>query len=579
MCGIFGFTGYKENQLVKAREALHVLKHRGPDQWSDYNDENLYIGHQRLSILDLSEFGKQPMISPDKKVIIAVNGEIYNFLELRKELEKKYTFQSTSDSEVVLYGYMEWGIDSLVERIDGMYSISIYDKKTNALYLVRDRAGIKPIYYSTLSQQFLWASELKAIEKFYENDEVLNYDYTALFDFLTYRFIPTPKSQYKRVFKLEPGHYMKVDTKTNNFDKVQYWELKVNKCNDDIEIASQKIETFIKESVNEQMISDVPVGFFLSGGMDSSAVVSIASLKYTNINTFSIGFTDKAHDETAFADLVAQRFNTQHHQKILDQSEVQLTFHKIKDWYDEPFGDTSCFPTFMVSKFAKEKVTVALTGDGGDEIFGGYNWYKTFEKAHNSPLKNLKWFKGVIEKLSFIKGTVGNIFRKLAILLISDEVEKYAAIRGSLSHKQKEKYRKAWRISDDYDDFWYYRKYYKKELDIYTRLQFVDFNTYLPDDILTKVDRVSMAVSLECRVPLLKKELIEYCFSLDQNVCIANGELKGVMKKTFDKYLPHEITHRSKRGFSIPLKKWSNLLDGKETKQEKILAEFNLDVK
>ena len=225
MCGIFGFTGYKENQLVKAREALHVLKHRGPDQWSDYNDENLYIGHQRLSILDLSEFGKQPMISPDKKVIIAVNGEIYNFLELRKELEKKYTFQSTSDSEVVLYGYMEWGIDSLVERIDGMYSISIYDKKTNALYLVRDRAGIKPIYYSTLSQQFLWASELKAIEKFYENDEVLNYDYTALFDFLTYRFIPTPKSQYKRVFKLEPGHYMKVDTKTNNFDKVQVYFL------------------------------------------------------------------------------------------------------------------------------------------------------------------------------------------------------------------------------------------------------------------------------------------------------------------------------------------------------------------
>ena len=579
MCGIFGFTGYEENQLVKAREALNVLRHRGPDQWSDYNDENLYIGHQRLSILDLSAYGKQPMISHDKNVIIAINGEIYNFLALRKELEKTHTFQSTSDSEVILYGYIEWGIDSLVERIDGMYAISIYDKKTNELYLVRDRAGIKPIYYSILRQQFLWASELKAIEKFYEDDKVLNYDYTALFDFLTYRFIPTPKSKYKNVFKLEPGHYIKVDTKTNNFEKIKYWELKVNKCNDNINTAIQTIETLIIESINEQMIADVPVGFFLSGGMDSSTVVAMAALNHRNINTFSIGFTDKAHDESAYADLIAQRFNTHHYKKILGQNEVKQIFHKIKSWYDEPFGDTSCFPTYMVSKFAREKVTVALSGDGGDEIFGGYNWYKTFEKVQKSPLKNLKWLRGIVEKLSTIKGRGGNIFKKLAILLITDEVEKYAAIRGSLSHKQKEKYRKAWRISDDYDDFWYYRKYYNKELDIYTRLQFVDFNTYLPDDILTKVDRVSMAVSLECRVPLLKKELIEYCFSLNQNVRIANGELKGVMKRTFDKYLPDEITHRSKRGFSIPLKKWSNLLDGKDTKQEKILAEFNLDVK
>ena len=238
------------------------------------------------------------MISHDKNVIIAINGEIYNFLALRKELEKTHTFQSTSDSEVILYGYIEWGIDSLVERIDGMYAISIYDKKTNELYLVRDRAGIKPIYYSILRQQFLWASELKAIEKFYEDDKVLNYDYTALFDFLTYRFIPTPKSKYKNVFKLEPGHYIKVDTKTNNFEKIKYWELKVNKCNDNINTAIQTIETLIIESINEQMIADVPVGFF-SGGMDSSTVVAMAALNHRNINTFSIGFTDKAHDESA----------------------------------------------------------------------------------------------------------------------------------------------------------------------------------------------------------------------------------------------------------------------------------------
>ena len=578
MCGIFGFTGYDKRQLVNARAALNVLAHRGPDQWNDFYDENIYMGHQRLSILDLSDQGKQPMISPDKKVIIAVNGEIYNYLTLKKDLEKKYTFQSTSDSEVVLYGYLEWGIDSLLERIDGMYAISIYDKKNEKLYLVRDRAGIKPMYYSTLNNQFSWASELKAIERFYQNTDVLSYDYTALYDFLTYRFIPAPKSLFKNICKLEPGHYLKVDTSTNQFKKIQYWKLEVNKCKDNIETARKKIFELVKESVDEQMIADVPVGFFLSGGMDSSTVVALAAKQHKHINTFSIGFTDKAHDETAYADIVAQRFKTQHYQKILNQSEVEHTFHKIKNWYDEPFGDTSCFPTYMVSKFAKEKVTVALTGDGGDEIFGGYNWYKTFEKAHKTPLKKLKWFKKLAEKLSSNKSITGNIFRKLAIILITDEVEKYATIRGSLTHNQKEKYRKAWKIKDDYDDFWYYRKYYNTKLDLYTRLQYVDFHTYLPDDILTKVDRVSMAVSLECRVPLLKKELIEYCFSVDPKVRLINGELKGIMKNTFGELLPQEITMRNKRGFSIPLKNWSTLLDGKETKQEKILAEFNFHV-
>lgn len=578
MCGIFGFTGYDKRQLVNARAALNVLAHRGPDQWNDFYDEKIYMGHQRLSILDLSDQGKQPMISPDKKVIIAVNGEIYNYLTLKKDLEKKYTFQSTSDSEVVLYGYLEWGIDSLLERIDGMYAISIYDKKNEKLYLVRDRAGIKPMYYSTLNNQFSWASELKSIETFYQNTDVLSYDYTALYDFLTYRFIPAPKSLFKNICKLEPGHYLKVDTSTNQFKKIQYWKLKVNKCKDNIETARKKIFELVKESVDEQMIADVPVGFFLSGGMDSSTVVAIAAEQHKHINTFSIGFTDKAHDETAYANIVAQRFKTQHYQKILNQSEVEHTFHKIKDWYDEPFGDTSCFPTYMVSKFAKEKVTVALTGDGGDEIFGGYNWYKTFEKAHKTPLKKLKWIKKLAEKLSSNKSITGNIFRKLAIILITDDVEKYATIRGSLTHKQKEKYRKAWKINDDYDDFWYYRKYYNTKLDLYTRLQYVDFHTYLPDDILTKVDRVSMAVSLECRVPLLKKELIEYCFSVDHKVRLINGELKGIMKNTFGELLPQEITMRNKRGFSIPLKNWSTLLDGKETKQEKILAEFNFHV-
>ena len=246
MCGIFGFTKFKKEDLEKARESLHTLHHRGPDQWNDYFDKDIYIGHQRLSILDLSEHGKQPMITPDEKVIITVNGEIYNFLELKKELEHKYDFKSTSDSEVVLYGYIEWGIDKLLEKIDGMYAISIYDKEKEELFLARDRAGIKPLYYGNINGQISWASELKAIQKLYENQNILEYDYTAFYDFLTYLYIPTPKSMYKNVCKLEPAHYLKIDVRSNNFEKVQYWELEINQCNDDIETAKKKIYDLVK---------------------------------------------------------------------------------------------------------------------------------------------------------------------------------------------------------------------------------------------------------------------------------------------------------------------------------------------
>ena len=499
MCGIFGFTQFKKENLEKARQSLHTLHHRGPDQWNDYFDSKVYIGHQRLSILDLSEHGKQPMVSQDENIIITVNGEIYNFKALKKELERKYKFKSTSDSEVALYGYIEWGIDTLLEKIDGMYALSIYDKQKEELYLVRDRVGIKPLYYGTLRDQISWASELKALEKLYEKDLVQNYDYTALYDFLTYRFIPAPKTLYKNIHKLEPGHYLKINTNTNSFEKVHYWQLEVRRNDDDISTAKTKLYHLLEKSVEEQMVADVPVGFFLSGGIDSSTVVALASTKHDDINTFSIGFTDKQHDETYYAGLVADLYQTKHHEKIVDEDLVQSIFGNIKKWFDEPFADTSCFPTYLVSEFAKKNSTVVLTGDGGDEVFGGYRWYQKFEKVKNTPLKKLSFLKKMTSVLQSNKIIFSNTIKKLDIIFTSDEVEQYAMIRGALPKAVKAKYKKAWNIPDDYDEFWYFRKFYKKDLDLYTRVQYVDFHTYLPDDILTKVDRVSMAVSLECR--------------------------------------------------------------------------------
>ena len=578
MCGIFGFTDFKKDSLDKARQSLHTLHHRGPDQWNDYFDDTIYIGHQRLSILDLSEQGKQPMISKDENVIMTVNGEIYNFKELKKELENKYKFTSTSDSEVILYGYIEWGIDILLEKIDGMYAICIYDKLIEELFLIRDRVGIKPLFYGEISNQISWASELKAIQKLYEEEEVLTYDYTALYDFLTYRFIPTPKSLYNNNYKLEPGHYLKVSTKNNTFKKIKYWELEINTISDDLETAKEKLYSLVDKSVNEQMVADVPVGFFLSGGMDSSTIVALASKIHNDINTFSIGFSDKEHDETYFADLVAGLYFTKHNKKILDEDSIKTVFHKIKQWYDEPFGDTSCFPSYLVSEFAKQNSTVVLTGDGGDELFGGYSWYQKFIKTQNTPLKKLKFLKMVASAFSSKNTFLGTIFDKLNIIFTEDEVEQYALIRGALSKSQKMKYKNSWGIRDDYDEFWYYRKFYKRDLDVYTRLQFVDFNTYLPDDILTKVDRVSMAVSLECRVPFLKKDIIEYCFSLSSKVRINNDQLKGVMKETFKSILPDEIINRGKRGFSIPSGNFRDLRANKISKQEKILNDFGFYV-
>jgi asparagine synthase (glutamine-hydrolysing) len=564
MCGIFGFSGFKKPDMEKARLALYTLHHRGPDQWNEYFDESVYIGHRRLSIIDLSENGKQPMTNEDKSVWVTVNGEIYNFKELRRQLENKYSFKSKSDSEVVVYGYKEWGIEGLLERIDGMYAIVIYDKIKHQLFLARDRYGIKPLFFSIeKSGDVAWASELKAIVEF-KGEENLTLDSSALYDFFTYQYIPAPKTLYQNIYKLEPAHYLTFDVTTKIYKKTCYWELEVQSIVTDSNMAVKEIQVLLSNSVKEQLVSDVPIGCFLSGGIDSSIVVSIASKEISEVNTFNISFENNPRDESHYAELIAKKFKTKHYKQELPTSILESNFDDIKKWYDEPFGDLSCFPSFLVSKFAKEKVTVALTGDGGDELFGGYKWYKAFSLARKVNLSFLSFlykpFVQIVALLPF-KGEILKYMKRVPWLFLND-LELYTKLMGGLIKNEKAQYREKLGISKSYDDYWFFRKYYKTDIPIFTRLRFLDFHTYLPEDILTKVDRVSMAVALECRVPFLKRALVEYVFSIPENMLMPNGELKGLLKETYKTSLPKEIIERDKEGFNIPAASWENQVKG-----------------
>lgn len=569
MCGIFGYTNFKATELTQSRKSLDTLKHRGPDQWNDFSDAEVYLGHRRLSILDLSEQGRQPMTNDDRSVVITVNGEIYNYKTLREELGE-HLFKSHSDSEVVLHGYKQWGIEKLIAKIEGMYAIVIYDTIGRKIFLIRDRVGIKPLYYSSLGDKWMWASELKAITSFHASS--LDIDHTALYDFFTYQFIPPPKTLYKQCFKLEAAHYAEIDLNTRTLITKRYWSLKVSSEIKDHRQAKEELHAKITQSVTEQMVADVPVGFFLSGGIDSSTVVAASATVHNKLQTFCIGFTDKNQNETHFAQQVANAFQTEHHEKILDGKTIQNLFPRLAEWYDEPFADLSCFPTFLVSAYARENVTVVLTGDGGDELFGGYKWYQRFRWIRRIGLYHFQFLKPLLLFAARQSGL--SVLKKYTPLLFMDELQLFTKLKGGLASEEKGKFKALWNIPDNYDDYWYYRKYYREDLPVTTRLQVMDFHTYLPEDILTKVDRVSMSVALECRVPLLSTDLVEYAFSLSESARFQQYGMKGVLKAAFDDVLPKTIITRGKRGFGIPAAVWKNdVLGISKNRFEKILTE------
>lgn len=560
MCGIIGGN----INTWDYNEALKCMAHRGPDGMRIEEMGGFNFGFVRLSIRDLSTNAMQPMHSKDKKIIVLFNGEIYGYDNLKKELMKKnFQFNTTSDTEVILNAYIAFG-EKFIEMIDGMFSIAIYDNNKRKIFLYRDRFGIKPLFYYSEGTKFAFASELKAI-KILCNREKLKRDDTALYDYFTYRYIPEPKTIFQNVWKLEPGKKLSYNLVSGKITIEKYWKLHINTSVDskyNMKNIESKLRNLISQSVREQLIADVPVGTFLSGGIDSSIISAEISRSSKKVQAFSMGFNvnqnEKQFDETSYAQIVANKFEMPI--LISNFNETRLGHLKdlIKNWYDEPFADTSCYPTFAISKYAKDNnVKVILTGDGGDEIFGGYSRYEKCCK---------KWEN--IEDLNLIKKLYTQICAPYFDTMqlkeeLFDMVAIFAKEAYAYPRKMKEQYIKNFHINKYYDDYWYFRKYYQKELPPITRAQYIDLKTYLPSDILTKIDRVSMQNSIETRVPFLSKKIVEFSFALPQNCRCPNGKLKGLLKQAYKDILPKEILEKEKKGFSFPNRYWNGRNDSR----------------
>ncbi len=557
MCGIAGILRADDGPVSRQDIAAMIaaLAHRGPDGCGVRLDGPVAFGHRRLAVIDPSPAADQPMVGADEAVWLVFNGEIYGFQTLRRELERLgCRFRTRCDTEVILEAYLAWG-DGFIDRLDGMFAIAIWDGRDRRLRLYRDRPGIKPLYWTFDGRVFAFASELKAIERLDATFD-LQVDPTAAWDFLTYRYVPSPKSLYRNVHKLPPATRLVFDLDAGRVEANKpYWRLRVRSDATKVDDAAGEFRRLADRAVQEQLVADVPVGFFLSGGLDSSTLVALAAGRQAQPVTFSIGFDDPAHTETHFARLVADRFGTEHHEAILGASETADLFGRLRAWYDEPFGDSSAFPTYLVSRWARRSVTVALSGDGGDELFGGYSWYQRFERLR--PLARCGWGRPVAAGLDRFKQrlTRVNPLRRVCNLLAlvgDDELELYAKLMGGMGRAEKWRYRALLDIDPDYDDYWAFRRWWRDDLPLRTRLQYLDFHTFLPDSVLTKVDRASMVHALEVRVPLLSRALVEFAFALPETVRYHQGRLKGLMKHAVRDLLPAAIIERSKQGFSAP---------------------------
>jgi asparagine synthase (glutamine-hydrolysing) len=579
MCGLFGFVnlrGPAQPFVERGRKALDALAHRGPDQWGESFLGNVYCGHRRLSILDVSEAGRQPMKSADGQIALTANGEIYNFAPLRGELEKTVRFTSHSDSEVALHGYSAWGLEGLAQRLDGMYALAIHDDATRTLALIRDRVGIKPLYYALVGQWFVWASELRAITTFLA-DEALAPDNSALFDLLTYRYIPGAKTPYAAVRKLLPGHFLTLDVESGRVATQRYWSPSTEVVTAPDDELAAKLRDTIGASVRAHLASDVPLGTFLSGGMDSTIISYHATREVERMHSFSIGFDFAAYDETAFARIAAEAFGTVHHEKKLERSDSGDLVKWMRSIYGEPFGDYSSLPTWHVSKLARSHVTVALSGDGGDELFGGYAWYERIARI----VKRRGPFARLIERspirVPYAKRSRSrwqSALNRVALYAGMELFELYVVYMNAVPRGVRDEYRKPLGIPADYDDYWHLRQHFRPEMGLRRALQFIDFNTYLPDDILTKVDRASMAVSLECRVPFLSRDVVELAFTLPERFLYKDGALKGGLKYAYRDVLPPAILKRPKKGFGIPTVAWGVLGDDDRSFEQIVLADY-----
>ena len=564
MCGIAGFTRFKNNfgSVDDLKAMGQAIYHRGPDAGGEFLSDGVGLCHRRLSIIDLSAAGHQPMESANKQSVIAFNGEIYNFLELKQDLiQKGYNFKSETDTEVLLALYDEYGT-KMLDFINGMFAFAIWDHKKESLFIARDRMGKKPLYYYVQDGDIYFASELKALLALNIVPKTLRLD--AVHDFFAYQYIPDPKTIFENVFKLEPGHSLVINKNDMVINK--YWDLSFSNQSDLNEDAlKSQLNNFADKATAARMLSDVPLGAFLSGGVDSSGIVALmAKNSSTPVTTCSIGFDDKKFNETEFAKIVADQYQTDHHEFTVKDN-VSDNLVNISKYFDEPFADPSLVPTYFVSKLAKEKVTVAIAGDGGDEIFAGYSKYSIDDIENKLRQKVPGWFRrSVFPALSSIAKSINlKPFKKAGSLLHSLSLEPAMGFYITNSMISDEHWNSlvksevSKKLGSYHPSTLTLEKYNEADgPDHLSKILYTDIKTYLPGGILVKVDRMSMANSLEVRAPLLDYELVEFAASVPSHLKFNNGEKKYLLKEAFKNSLPESILYRKKMGFSVPLATW-----------------------
>jgi asparagine synthase (glutamine-hydrolysing) len=584
MCGIAGLVDWRaatSNEALRSisEAMIETVRHRGPDAGAVWVEAagGVALGQRRLAIIDLSPGGAQPMHSADARYVITFNGEIYNYRDIRRELEAAgRSLRSDSDTEVLLEACALWGVEAAIERAIGMFAFALWDRKTRTLVLARDRLGIKPLYYAATPRRVLFASQLKAFRAAPDWKPTIDDD--AIVGYLRHAYVAQPHTIYREARKLAPGHILTLREGVAAEPKC-FWDLRGiavagQRRNDpapDVEEAIERLDALLRDSVKLRMIADVPLGAFLSGGIDSSTVVALMQAQSTRpVKTFSIGFHESGYDEAQCAKRVAAHLGTDHTEFYVEPRHALEVIPDLPEWFDEPFADSSQIPTYLVSELTRKHVTVALSGDGGDELFAGYNRYLWAERlsravslvprplrgASASALRALApetWTRLFhFVPSSWRPALPGDKLHKIATLLDNpapDAIYRRLVSQwerpGEVAAAGQEPHGPLWdeTIAQDFSSF-------------IPRMQFLDMVTYLPDDILTKVDRATMAVGLEGRVPLLDHRVVAYSWSLPLGFKIKRGNSKWLLRRVLDRYVPRPLIDRPKMGFGVPIDTW-----------------------
>ncbi len=578
MCGIAAIVGFTEkgkSQLVRIEQCGELLKHRGPDHQQFILEENFAFAHARLSIIDLSSQSNQPFTSHDKRFTVVYNGEIFNYKMLRDELRQKgHSFYTEGDVEVLLNLYKEYGKEAL-QKINGFFAFVIYDKKNETFFAARDRFGVKPFYYFTNENYFACASELRTLKYITDSNTI---DKAALYAYLQLTYTPEKTCILVDIHKLEPGEFLFIENK--KLSKEKYYSVNVPDAYSEVENAGKTFLALLESAVEARMVSDVPVGCFLSGGIDSSVITALAAKQNKNLQTFSVGFKGNTHfDESIYAEIIAKKYKTNHQTFYFTESEAEGEIENFFDSIDEPFADSSAFNVFMLCKKTKPHASVVLSGDGADELFAGYNkhraeWMLRHQKTKTAFLKN----SGALSKL-FVSSRSGKISNKIR------QLERFA---GGAKLSAPERY---WRWASFYEEKKvdclvklsvaekkqadelknYYTHFISED---YNSVLVSDINLVLPSDMLVKVDRMSMAHGLEVRNPFLDYRLIEFAFSLSAKHKIDGKTQKKIIKESCAHLLPEEILHRKKHGFETPVQQWLQGVLNKKVNELLLNADF-----